>query len=215
MTPRSAMVSVSVETPPEDIAQLALETGYSRLPVWGVDPEDVVGILNTRDLLGVVTGAGRGLMVVQDLLRRPYFVRKEKRVLDMLREFQRGEVHMALVLDEFGEMAGLVTLEDLLEEIVGDIRDEREAAEGILKLQRDGSYLAEGAAPLRAVVRELGTEQPQSSSGSLSEFLVGLNGGPLSDDTAIEWEDVTFTVAASDGEGGARLVRIVKDPALS
>jgi len=215
MTPRSDMVCVSVEIPPEDIAQLALETGYSRLPVWGADPEDVVGILNTRDLLGVVTGAGRGLMVVQDLLRKPYFVRKEKRVLDMLREFQRGEVHMALVLDEFGEMAGLVTIEDLLEEIVGDIRDERDAAEGVLKLQRDGSYLAEGTASLRAVFRAIGREPPRAPAGSLSEFVAGQHGGALTDGIAVEWGDLGFTVAASDGFGGARLVRIVKGPHLS
>jgi magnesium and cobalt transporter len=149
-------------------------------------------------------------MVLQDILRKPDFVRKEKRVLDMLREFQRGEVHMALVLDEFGEVAGLVTIEDLLEEIVGDIRDERDPDPSVLKLQRDGSHVAEGKAPAAAVLKASGRPLVPRPRGSLSGFLGELHGGPLSDGVSVEWQGLVFTVTASDGAGGARLVRISK-----
>jgi CBS domain containing-hemolysin-like protein len=129
MVPREDIVSVRVTDPVETIIQTALESGYSRLPVWEASPGEVTGILNARDLLSFISETERGLMVVQDLVREPHFVKVGARPLDLLREFQRGEHHLALVLDDEGELAGLVTLEDLLEEIVGEIRDEYDTGE--------------------------------------------------------------------------------------
>ena len=128
MVPRAEIVSVRVTDPVETIIQAALESGYSRLPAWVSTPDEVTGILNAKDLLSFISETERGLMVVQDLVREPHFVRGSTRLLDLLREFQRGEHHLALVLDDFGELAGLVTLEDVLEEIVGEIRDEYDTA---------------------------------------------------------------------------------------
>ncbi len=129
MVPRAGIVSVRVTEPAERIIQAALESGYSRLPVYETSPDEVTGILNTKDLLSFMSETERGLMVVQDLVREPHFIRTGARLLDLLREFQQGEHHLALVLDDEGELVGLVTLEDLLEEIVGEIRDEYDTGE--------------------------------------------------------------------------------------
>ena len=129
MVPRLNMICVSLQTPLDDLLNLVVQTGYSRMPVYRESVDHIAGIIYTRDLLSI--WANKELVVLQDLLRKPYFVPVTMRVDRLLREFKRGRIHMAVVVDERGATAGLVTLEDLLEEIVGEIRDEFDAeAEG-------------------------------------------------------------------------------------
>ncbi|MEK7766761.1 MAG: hemolysin family protein, partial [bacterium] len=210
MIPRADMVSVRLGDPTDRIVQVALESGYSRLPVLDPATGDVLGILHAKDLLGLFAEAEQGLVVVQDLLRRPTFVRADTRLTDLLRQFQRGEMHLALVQDEFGEVIGLVTMEDLLEEIVGEIRDEHDTAERLLRLEQDGSFLTAGGAPVRACLSALGVTPPLWAGGALSDFLRTVRSGPLQAGARLTYEDLAFTVQEDDGAGGARLVRIVK-----
>jgi len=210
MVVREDIVFVRITDTPEQIVQVALESGYSRLPVVGTGLDDIQGILHTKDLLSLFADVERGLIVIQDLLRQPYFVRADKRLLDVLRVFQRGELHLALVQDEFGEMMGLVTLEDLLEEIVGDIRDEYDTSESPMKIQRDGSFLVSGHASVRECLSDLGVPPPMAVAGSVSDFLREINGGYISEGNSVSFQDLIFTVVESDGVGGARRARIVK-----
>jgi len=210
MVPREDITSVRLSNPIEKIVQVALESGYSRLPVFDESGEEVVGIIHAKDLLSLYGEAERGLIVFQDLLRQPYFVRPDKRLLDVLRVFQAGEVHLALVQDEFGEVAGLLTLEDLLEEIVGEIRDEYDTKESTLRLVRDGSFQAEGHVSARECLLDLGLTPGVDVAGSLGEFLRGKHGGRLASGDEVVHEDVTFTVLEADAMGRPRKLKLVK-----
>ena len=210
MIPREMIVSVSISTPATQIAQIALETGYSRLPVYDSSPDDIIGVLHTKDLLGMFAETGRELVVIQDLLRQPYFTKGNTRVLDLLREFQRGEQHLALVQDDFGELIGLATLEDLLEEIVGEIKDEHDLGGGLLLLDTDGSFQVGGEASARDSLSDLGIVPPLWAGGALSDFLRQLKKGPLATGDRISYQDLVFEVLEGDGEGGATRIRAVK-----
>ena len=137
MTPRTQLISLSAATPWSEALRLASESAHTRLPVWDRSADDTVGILHTRELLTqlVAAQAHKPVHVVEahgpeirSLLRPPYFVPESMSVQKLLREFQRTHTHMAIVTDEFGSVSGLVTIEDALEEIVGEIADEHDEA---------------------------------------------------------------------------------------
>jgi CBS domain containing-hemolysin-like protein len=212
MVAREDMVSVRASDPIEKIVQTAVESGYSRLPVFDPGGGEVVGVLHAKDLLTLFAEAEQGLIVFQDLLRQPYFVRTEKRVLDILRVFQAGEAHLALVQDEFGEVVGLVTLEDLLEEIVGEIKDEYDSGESPLRLARDGSFIAPGRMSVREVLADLGETPPTELAGYFGDFVRDLAGGVVKPGDAVAWGGLAMTVMETDRTGWPRRVRVVKVP---
>jgi putative hemolysin len=156
MVPRTDMVGVEVSMNLDLILDVAIQSGYSRLPVFRGSADNVVGVLYTHDLLSI--WRNRDLIVLQDLLRKPVFVPTTMRVDRLLAEFRRGKMHMAVVVDEYGGTAGLVTLEDLVTEIIGDISDEKTGLEdeGPVVRQSDGSFLVDPATPLEEVNSALG-----------------------------------------------------------
>ena len=166
MTPRMAVTSIPAATPWQDAVRIAAESGHTRLPVWDRSPDDVVGILHTRDVLrGLATGLAAGAAPPADLrslLRPPWFVPESMSVRTLLREFRRGNTHVAVVTDEFGGVAGIVTIEDALEEIVGEIADEHDEAfaDGVRTISPDA---CEALAHVRiGVVNDrLGLELPE------------------------------------------------------
>ncbi len=143
MVPRTQVVGVELSTPPEEIVRLISERGHSRLPVYRETIDDIVGVLHTRDLVPLL--ANPKLIVVQDVMRPTYFVPWAKRIGALLRELQGRRIHLAVVVDEYGGVMGVVTLEDILEEIVGEIEDE-----GRPEGSRDVELLADGSALVRA-----------------------------------------------------------------
>ncbi|MBN1527258.1 MAG: HlyC/CorC family transporter [Candidatus Omnitrophica bacterium] len=122
MTPKKDMVSIDVDADLEEVVNKVLESGFSRLPVYKAGPSNIIGTINMKDILNV--SVNKGLVVLQDIIYPPVFVSGDKKVSELLKEFQAGHTHLALVKGEGGAVEGLVTLEDLLEEIVGDINDE-------------------------------------------------------------------------------------------
>ncbi|MDD5680305.1 MAG: hemolysin family protein [Candidatus Omnitrophica bacterium] len=124
MTPKGQIVSIDVNSGLDDMLEKAVESGYSRFPVYKDTPEQITGIINMKDLLNIVIN--KGLIVFQDIVSPPVFVPGSKKITELLREFQKGHTHLAIVTDESGKIEGLVTLEDLLEEIVGEIEDEHD-----------------------------------------------------------------------------------------
>jgi len=139
MKPKSEMVMIDINANIEDIIDRVLESGYSRLPVYKEREDNIIGIINMKDLLTL--SVNRGLIVLQDILYPPAFVPGSKKVVDLLKDFQKGHTHIALVLDAKGAIEGLVTLEDILEEIVGEIEDEydvRGSAKVVKKPHRPG-----------------------------------------------------------------------------
>jgi CBS domain containing-hemolysin-like protein len=167
MTPRTRMTSIPLATGWQEAVRLAAESGHTRLPVWDRSPDDVVGILHTRDVLtrlaeGFAVPVGGLAPAIRPLLRPPWFVPESMSVQKLLLEFQRGNTHMAIVTDEFGGVSGIVTIEDALEEIVGEIADEHDEAftDGIRVVSPD---VCEVLAHVRlaAVNDKLGVELPE------------------------------------------------------
>ncbi|NBW96172.1 MAG: HlyC/CorC family transporter [Planctomycetia bacterium] len=129
MTSRTAMISIPAAIPWHDVLRIAAESAHTRLPVWDRSPDDVIGILHTRELLTKLVSSDPAVTPdLRPLLRPPWFVPESMSVQKLLRDFQRTHTHMAIVTDEFGGVSGLVTIEDALEEIVGEIVDEHDEA---------------------------------------------------------------------------------------
>jgi putative hemolysin len=160
MVPRVNVLALDVDTPPDEVLRRVAEIGKSRIPVYRGSLEHPVGIVTIKDLFRAV-GAGRTIGLAE-LARPPLFIPETARISALLREFQRSRQSNALVVDEYGGLTGLVTMEDVIEEIVGEIRSEDEATPAYVSRLPDGSFIVEGAAPLDAIRDALGVALPES-----------------------------------------------------
>jgi CBS domain containing-hemolysin-like protein len=122
MTPKKDVVSLDIKSGFDEMTEHVLESGYSRLPAYKDSPDNIVGIINMKDLLNL--SVNKSLLVVQDIIYPAVFFPETKKVSELLKEFQKGHTHIGIVTDAKGKFSGIVTLEDLLEEIVGEIEDE-------------------------------------------------------------------------------------------
>ncbi len=143
MVPRTQIVGLDASDPPEELIKIVIEEGYTRMPVYDGSIDDIIGVVYSKDLITLLEH--HQLIILQDLLRPPYFVPETKLISELMREFQRRKIHLALVVDEFGGTAGLVTMEDILEELVGEIQDEYDEESFGVERQEDGSYLINAA----------------------------------------------------------------------
>jgi CBS domain containing-hemolysin-like protein len=171
MVPRIDMVAMDVNTPIPQAVDLILKVGHSRIPVYEESTDNILGLLYAKDLLRVWHEGG-GERSLRDLLRPAYFVPEAKKLDDLLDELQRQRVHIALVVDEYGGIAGLVTLEDIVEEIVGEIRDEYdEAEEARVEPVGDGEYVLDGRIDLDDVNDLLDADLPRDTADTLGGFV--------------------------------------------
>jgi CBS domain containing-hemolysin-like protein len=163
MTPRTDMISMSAEISWDEAMQFVIASGHTRIPVYGKSRDDIVGILHIKDMLHELARASESAhRAIADLLRPPYFVPESKPVDDLLQEFQRSRNHLAIVLDEFAGVSGMVTIEDVLEEIVGEIADEHDeaAGEGIKQIDENSSEAA-ARVPIAELNERLGLHLPE------------------------------------------------------
>lgn len=146
MTPRTEIAAVAVETPLADLVATVVESGYSRIPVYRGSLDTVEGVIYAKDVLkAALESASSGTPLgVSDLLRPPVFVLEHQRITSVLQQFKQTRTHLALVLDEYGQVDGLITLEDVLEELTGDISDEYDETDPMVVRRADGSYLISG-----------------------------------------------------------------------
>ncbi|MDX1698788.1 MAG: CBS domain-containing protein, partial [Thiohalobacterales bacterium] len=176
MIPRSQVVFLERDANPDVLLRTVVESGHSRFPVTGDERNDVVGILLAKDLLLYAFERSEGRFNVKDILRPAIFVPESKRLNVLLKEFRSSRNHMAIVVDEYGGVEGLVTLEDVIEEVIGDIFDESDLPSEDLWQRPDGSVRAFGTAELHRVCRMLGIDKPadmeiSTVGGLLSEAL--------------------------------------------
>ncbi|NKC16820.1 MAG: CBS domain-containing protein [Gammaproteobacteria bacterium] len=149
MVPRTQMVTVDSEAEPEAFIDSVINSGHSRFPVIGADRDDVEGILLAKDLLAHFAVQEAGRFNIKDAMRPAVFVPEAKRLNVLLREFRASRNHMAIVVDEYGGVAGLVTIEDVLEQIVGEIDDEHDVEEErYIKERKDGEFLVKALTPI-------------------------------------------------------------------
>ncbi len=154
---RSDMVVIDARTPFNVVIDFIVDAGYSRIPIFDDTPDNIQGILYVKDLLPHL--GQKPDFNWQSLIRPAYFVPGTKRIDDLLEEFRDNKNHMAIVVDEYGGTSGLVTMEDILEEIVGDISDEYDEEQPLYSIATDGSYLFEGKTPLEDFVKITGVEE--------------------------------------------------------
>ncbi len=175
MVPRPDMVTVAAKANTSEALDLVVAEGRSRIPVVGDGPDEVVGLFYARDLLRLMVEGGDHVPV-SDMMRPAYFVPETKQVSELLREMQGNQVHMAIVVDEFGSTAGLVTIEDLIEELVGEIADEYDVEEPMVVAMGTDAYRVDG----RLAVDELGelfdVELPDEDWDTVGGLVLGLAG---------------------------------------
>lgn len=160
MTPRIDMTDLSMDMSFDRVMHTVIESGYSRMPVYDGNEDNITGILYSRDLLPHI-GADDAAFDWHTLLREPYFVPESRRIDDLLEDFRRRKQHMAIVVDEYGGTQGIVTLEDVLEEIVGDIEDEYDTPEATYKRLKDNTFEFEGKTPLTDFFRITGLDEDE------------------------------------------------------
>jgi CBS domain containing-hemolysin-like protein len=195
MVPRTEVLAVDIATPVPEILRLLAEEGHSRLPVYRDHLDQIVGVLHARDLVPLL--AHPELILLGDLLRPAHFVPWSKPVEQLLRELQRKKLHMALVVDEYGGVMGLCTLEDVLEQIVGEIHDEFDAEEGrSVEPHADGSFSVAGATPIGEFNRAAAADLPEDSGvETVAGFLNAVAGAIPAKGDRFFWRGWVFTVS--------------------
>jgi putative hemolysin len=159
MVPDTQMVMIQIDKSVQEIVSLIEEEQFSRYPVYGKEINDIRGILYAKDFL--TTLAKTGQVDIRKIIKPPYFIPETMKISLLLREMQRKRIHMALVVDEYGGISGLVTIEDLLEEIVGEIRDEHDVESPVIQLS-DGTMLIDASISLRDLKEDYHIEVPES-----------------------------------------------------
>ncbi len=172
MTPVAEVVACEITLPFTELTQLVIESGFTRIPVYKESLDRVVGIVHVKELFRICVGGEAENVCIEDVLRPINFVDEKKPIVDLLREFQRTKIHIAVVQDEFGAARGLVTLEDILEEIVGEIDDEYDDDEHTFRVMEDGSLLIHGWVDIEKVEEYYDIEFPEGSYESVGGFVV-------------------------------------------
>jgi putative hemolysin len=191
MLPRPDMVAIEAEATVEEAMERAIEGGYSRIPAYEGDTDHIIGLVYLKDLVHHAR-KGEGGEKVRIALRDAVFVPEQKRVAELLREMQQQHFHMALVVDEYGGTAGLVTLEDLLEEIVGEIADEYDVDEPGVERLDDGALRVPGRMPIDDVNEELGTELPDDEWDTVGGLVFNLLGKVPDEGETVRFQGLEF-----------------------
>lgn len=203
MVPRTDVVCIELTSPPAEILRTLAEESHSRLPVYKDDLDHIVGILHTRDLIPLLEHPE--LIVLQDIIRPATFVPWVKPIGDLLRDMQQKKIHMATVVDEYGGFMGVVTLEDILREIVGDIGDEFSVPEHAIEKLPDGSWLVDASVEIAEFAKSFALEVPEGEYETLGGFLSSLAGALPDVGDRFVFKGWQFIVHSKDG---ARLDRV-------
>jgi putative hemolysin len=191
MTPRTDMVAIAADASIEDGITCAIEGGYSRLPAYEDSTDNIVGIVFLKDLVSLARASKRN-EPIRIALREAVFVPEQKRVAELLREMQTKQFHMAIVIDEYGGTSGLVTLEDLLEEIVGDITDEYDIEEPSVEHLPGGALRVPGATSIDDVSDELGVELPDTEWDTVGGLVFNLLGHVPEEGESVRFQGLEF-----------------------
>ena len=179
MIHRTAMSVIDADLPPDELVREVIASPYSRLPLWRGDPDNIVAVLHAKDLVRALTASNGDVnhleiahLNVDRIAVEPWFVPATTSLKDQLQAFRRRKMHVALVVDEYGVVMGLVTLEDIIEEIVGDIRDEHDLAVQGVRPQSDGSVIVEGSVPIRDLNRVMAWDLPDDQATTIAGLVI-------------------------------------------
>jgi CBS domain containing-hemolysin-like protein len=198
MVPRPDMAAAPISSGLRTVLDLMLRHGYSRIPVYRENIDEIEGVVYAKDLLRHLH-AGKENVLIDKLMREAYFVPETKRVADLLREMQQRRVHLAIVLDEYGSTAGLVTMEDLLEELVGEIADEYDREEPQIEPVDDTTYRVNGRLSIDDVNELLDVDLPHDEWDTVAGLMYGLLGAVPTQGETVSYDNLTFTVEKVQG----------------
>jgi CBS domain containing-hemolysin-like protein len=205
MVPRPDIVAIESDKTLRHVQATVLEHGYSRIPVFREDLDDVVGMVFAKDVLKALH-QGKHDMPLREIVREAHFVPESKKVADLLREMQRDKFHIALVTDEYGSVSGLVTLEDLLEELVGEITDEYDTEEPELEEVSEGVYRVDGKMAIDEVNEILDVELPDEEWDTVGGLMLGLMGSIPDEGEVVVFNDLEFTAERVNGRRIAKIL---------
>ena len=196
MTPRPEMVCADVKIGVPEVLKLITREGFTRIPVYSESQDNIIGILNAKDLL-VCVDAPETCPDIRKLIKPPYFVPETMRRVDLLKAFQAKKNHMAIVTDEFGGVRGLITLEDVLEEIVGEIDDEYDMEEPQWRALQDGSLMIYAKEDVEDVESFFGAKLPEGPYESVGGFIIHQLGHLPKAGEIVELDTLTFKVVSA------------------
>lgn len=213
MRPRTEMTAFDKDLTFQELQAAIIESGFSRVPVYDETPDRVIGVLHIKDVLPHIDEPDFDW---RSLLRDPLFVPENKKLDDLLRDFQKKKVHLAVVVDEYGGTSGIVTLEDVIEEIVGDITDEYDDEDLLYSKLDDRTWVFEGKAPLSDLYRVLGTdgrvfEENKGESETLGGFILELTGRIPQKGERVDLRNYSFTIESSDNKRVRRVKVHIRD----
>jgi Mg2+/Co2+ transporter CorB len=174
MVHRTKMETIDADEPPQKIIDDLLRSQYTRVPIWKDEPENIVGVLHTKDLLSALGRAGWDVskLDIMGFAAEPWFVPDTTGLKDQLNQFLKRKAQMALVVDEYGEVQGLITLEDILEEIVGQIADEHDTHESAIRTQPDGTVNVDGTVAIRDLNRQMSWTLPDEEATTVAGLVI-------------------------------------------
>lgn len=211
MVPRPDMIAAPVANPAREVLNLILRHGYSRIPLYRESIDDIVGVAYAKDLLRHLH-AGKTDVRLENIMRAAFFVPETKKVAELLREMQQRRVHFAIVLDEYGSVAGLVTMEDLLEELVGEIADEYDREEPQLEPLDDRTYRVNGRLPIDDVNELLDVDLPHDEWDTVAGLMYGLLGAVPTQGEMVRYDDLEFTAEQVQGRRIAKILIRRREP---
>ncbi len=197
MIPRTEVVGLEINSDQKTVLRTVTEEGYSRLPVYKDNLDNILGIIHAKDVITILQHSD--LIILEDIIRKPYFVPDSMKISELLREFQKRRSQMAIVLDEFGGTAGLITLEDIIEEIVGEIEDEYDEERKEIEILSDGSAVVRGSIPLRELNEKLRFNLPEEKFETLNGLLINTLGRIPILDEKLELFDLNFYILEKMG----------------
>lgn len=209
MTPTAEMVAAEENSSVAELIRLITEEGYTRIPIFRENQDHVVGILHAKDLLRICTLTPEEPLGLQEFLNPPYFISENKPIVDLLREFQAKKTHIAIVTDEFGGVRGLITLEDIIEEIVGEIDDEHDQDEKDLRILDESTVIVNARIDIEDVENHFDVELPEGPYESVGGLIIHNTGTVPRSGAVIKEEELEFKVLAAD-QRRVKLVRIKK-----
>jgi putative hemolysin len=199
MVPRPEVVAISIDLPPEEALKVTLEAPYTRYPVYRETIDNVIGTLHVRDLFQALHDRGFASVDLEALLRPPFVVPETKDLAALLAEFRRTNQHMAVVVDEYGGMEGICTLEDLLEEIVGEIEDEFDLPDESIEQVDDDTIRIDGTFPIDDFNERFGTELPGEGYHTIAGFVFGQLGRAPEVGDDVRYNGLRFDVVEVEG----------------
>ncbi|MDO4860916.1 MAG: hemolysin family protein, partial [Bacillota bacterium] len=215
MTPRTDVFAIDLSDPPSEYMDELLELKYSRIPVYKDDSDNIIGILNIKDFFKASIEEGRLEIDISKILREPYLVPETKNIDSLFYELQKKKQHIAILIDEYGGFAGIVTLEDIVEEVMGEIDDEYDESEEEIRKIDDDTFMVSGFMDLDDLNEEIGSDFESETSETIGGFVLDMLGQiPDEDDPQkheLSFENYTFTIE-SVKDRRIEKVRIHREP---